>query len=87
MKTLPLSEVKMKLSALVESVRLSEEEIMITKNGSPAAILVSPDEFDGWRETLAIRNEPALLNEIQQGLAALDKERSALYTLGELFDN
>ena len=45
MKTLPLSEVKAKLSGLVEQVGNTDEEIVITKNGRPAAILVSPDEF------------------------------------------
>jgi len=85
MKTLPLSEVKMKLSALVEAVRTTDEEIMITKNGYPAAILVSPDEFDGWRETMSIRNDPDMLNEIKIGLQELKKKRGTLYTLEELF--
>jgi antitoxin YefM len=39
MKTLSLSEAKMKLSGLVEAVNASDEEIVITKNGSPAAAL------------------------------------------------
>jgi prevent-host-death family protein len=86
MKILPLSEVKMKLSALVESVRLTNEEIMITKNGSPAAILVSPDEFDGWQETQLIRNDSELLDEIRQGVAAFKQNKTTLYTLEELFE-
>ena len=53
MKTLPLSEVKMKLSALVDSVSATEQEVVITKNGRPVAVLVSPDEFESggklWR--------------------------------------
>lgn len=75
----------MKLSSLVEAVRTTDEEIMITRNGYPAAILVSPDEFDGWRETMSIRNDPDLFNEIKEGLLELKKKRAALYTLEELF--
>ncbi len=45
MKILSLSEAKMKLSALVEALQTNDEEVMITKNGKPAAVLVSPDEF------------------------------------------
>ncbi len=86
MKILPLSEVKMKLSALVDTVQTTDEEIMITKNGYPAAVLVSPDEYEGWRETISIQNDADLLNEIKQGLAALKKNQTALYTLEELFD-
>jgi antitoxin YefM len=54
MKTLSLSEAKMKLSALVEDVSATDEEVVITKNGVPTAILVSPDEFESWRESIAI---------------------------------
>ena len=43
MKTLPLSEAKTKLSGLVEKVRSRDEEIVITRNGRPVAVLVSPD--------------------------------------------
>ena len=81
MKTLPLSEVKMKLSALVDTVKSTDEGIMITKNGYPAAILVSPDEYEGWRETLSIQGDVDFLSEIKQGLVARKKKSdSTLYT-------
>ena len=32
----------MKLSSLVESVNSTDEEVVITKNGRPVAVLVSP---------------------------------------------
>ncbi|MBI2969142.1 MAG: type II toxin-antitoxin system Phd/YefM family antitoxin [Gammaproteobacteria bacterium] len=85
MKTLSLSEVKMKLSGLVDLVRDSDEEIVITKNGRPVAVLVSPDEFEGWKETVAIRGDAPLMREIKSGLAALKNRRAKLYTLDELF--
>jgi len=85
MKTLSLSEAKMKLSSLVDSVYTTDEEVMITKNGSPAAVLISPDEFEGWKETVAIRSDSAFMDEIKKGLAALKKGRTKLYTLEELF--
>ena len=84
MKTLPLSEAKSKLSGLVERVRTLEEEIIITKNGRPAAVLVSPEEFDSWKETIAIRQDPALMREIRAGIAALKARKAKLYTLDEL---
>ena len=80
-----LSEAKMKLSRLVEIVRDTDEEVMITKNGRPAAIIVSPDEFDSWRETIAIRSDAELMKEVKEGLSALKKKRANLYTLEELF--
>jgi antitoxin YefM len=84
MKVLPLSEVKMKLSQLVEEVSSLDEEITITRNGKPVAIIVSPDEFDSWKETLAIRVDAELMAEIRRGLEDIKKKRK-LYTLEELF--
>lgn len=85
MKTLSLSEAKMKLSKLVDTVNTTDEEIVITKNGRPAAVLVSPDEFEGWQETHLIQADRALMQEIRQGLSALKKRKAKLYTLDELF--
>ena len=84
MKVLPLSEVKMKLSQLVEEVSSLDEEITITRNGKPVAIIVNPDEFDSWKETLAIRADAELMVEIRRGLEDIKKKRK-LYTLEELF--
>lgn len=86
MKTLSLSEAKMKLSALVESVKNTDEEVIITKNGTPAAVLISSDEYESWQKTLTIRLDKELTAEIQSGLAAFKKKKLKLYTLDELFN-
>jgi antitoxin YefM len=86
MKTLSVSEAKMKLSALVDIVNTTEEEILITKNGSPAAVLVSPDEFESLKETIAVRSDQELMREIKKGLAQLRGKNAKLYTLEELLD-
>ena len=85
METLSLSEAKMKLSELVEKVHSTDEEVVITKNGRPAAVLVSPDEFEGWKETIAIKSDSDLMQEIKNGIQAM-KKKSKLYTLEELFE-
>lgn len=85
MKTLSLSEAKIKLSKLIHAVSTTDEEVVITKNGRPAAVLVSPDEFEGWKETNLVRSDSALMKEIKKGLAALKKKKARLYTLEELF--
>ena len=85
MKTLSLSEAKMKLSALIDSIGITDEEIVITKNGRPAAVLVSPDEFESWQETLIVRSDIELMEEIKRGLSAIKRKKASLYTLDELF--
>ena len=84
MNTISVSEAKMKLSALVDSVKNMDEEVVITKNGRPVAVLVSPDEFDSWRETLKVLFDSDLMEEIKNGLESSKKGKASLYTLDEL---
>ncbi|MBW2336011.1 MAG: type II toxin-antitoxin system Phd/YefM family antitoxin [Deltaproteobacteria bacterium] len=85
MRTLSLSEAKMKLSELIDRVHSTDEEVVITKNGRPAAVLISPDEFESWKETITIKSDSDLMGEIEKGIQALKKD-SKLYTLEELFE-
>lgn len=85
MKTLSLSEAKMKLSELVDEVHRLDEEVVITRRGRPVAVLVSPDEMESYRETRAIQADSELSKEIRAGLQALRRKRARLYTLEELF--
>ena len=74
----------MKLSELVDDVHSTDQEVVITRNGRPAAVLVSPDEFEGWKETIAIKSDAAFMDEIRKGLRSVKK--GAMYTLSELFE-
>ncbi len=84
MKTLSLSEAKMKFSSIVDMVSSTDEEIVITKNGRPAAIIISPDEYESIKETANIRSDAALMKEINQGLKSLKAKRAQVFTLDEL---
>lgn len=86
MKTLPLSEVRMHLGDVVDAVERTDREIVITRNGRPAAVLVSPDEYHSWKESVAVRESPGLLAEVKRGLKALETGKAGLYTLAELLD-
>ena len=46
---------------------------------------MSPDEFEGWRETIAIKADGDMMSEIKKGIVAL-KKKSKVYTLEELLD-
>jgi antitoxin YefM len=85
MKTLPLSEAKTKLGRIIELLCLTDEEVMITKNGRPAAILISPDEFESWKETIAVPSDRNLMADIRKGLSDLEKS-DRRYSLEELFE-
>jgi len=65
-RTLPISEVKSRLPELVTGVAEREEEIVVTKNGRPAAILVNYDEYRRQRDTLDILSDPDMMKQIRQ---------------------
>ncbi len=84
MKTMSLSEAKMKLSALIDEIGVTEEPLMITRNGAPAAVLVTPHDYESWHETIAVKSDAQLMAEIKAGLRKLKGKKAALYTLEEL---
>lgn len=70
-RTLPLSEVKAKLSEVVDEVVTTQERVTVTRNGRPVAILLSTDDLEAIEETLTILSDPAAMREIQQGREAI----------------
>src|SRR5438874_12263997 len=64
MKTLPLAEVKAKLSGLIEDVARRDERVTITKRGRPTAVLMSHDEAMSLDATLEIMSDPEFYAEI-----------------------
>lgn len=84
MKTLPISRAKARLSQLIEEIASRDEVITITRNGRPAVILLSPDEFESRKETIAVRSGAEPMSEIRRGLQSL-KRGGKLYSLEELF--
>ena len=68
-KTLPLSEVKTRLPELVAGVEEREEEVVVTKNGRPAAILINVQEYARLKETLDVLSDPMLMKQISQSRA------------------
>ena len=82
-RVLTVSEAKTHLSRLVAGLEKNDDELIITRNGRPAAVLVSADEYDSWRETREIRRNPALMGEIKEGLSQLAKGQR--FTFEEVF--
>ena len=65
-KTLPISEVKTRLPELVTGVEEREEEVVVTRKGKPAAILVNYSEYERLKQTLDVLADPALMRQIRR---------------------
>jgi antitoxin YefM len=64
-RTLPISEVKARLPELVTRVESREEEIVVTRKGKPAAVLVNYDEYERLKETLEVLSDPDLMQQVR----------------------
>ena len=70
--TTSLANVKAHLSAIVGSVHDTHERVVITRNGEPAAVLVSLDDLASLEETLDILSDKALMAQIAEARAETD---------------
>lgn len=66
-KTLPISKAREELTSLVNNAHKRLDEYVITVNGSPAAVIISAEEYESWKETNEIMSDTALLKAIRTG--------------------
>lgn len=84
MKTLPLTEAKSKFSRIIDEVADRDERIVITRNGRPAAVLISPSELESLLATLDILSDPNMMAQIERSKRAFATGRYKTYGLDEL---
>lgn len=58
MRTLPLSEVKARLSELAEEVAATHQRLRITKNGREYVVLVSAQDLESIEATIELLSDP-----------------------------
>ena len=71
-KTLPLANVKAHLSEIVDQVEAGHDRVILTRNGRPAAVILSPDDLETLEETLDLLSRPDALEEIRKAREELD---------------
>lgn len=79
METTSLSELKAHLSEYADRAELEHERFAITRNGRPAVVLVSADEWESLQETLFWLSQPG----IHESLAEAEDDILAGRTYGE----
>jgi len=66
MKTMPLGDARDTFSALVTSVEQTHDRVTVTRNGVPAAVIVSPADLEELEETIAVLSSPGLLQQLAE---------------------
>lgn len=77
-KTLPISEVKTHLPELVSGVEEREEEVVVTRKGKPAAVLVNFAEYERLKATLDVLSDPELMAQIAESRRFYESRRRGL---------
>ncbi len=71
MSTESLRSVKDRFSEFVERVDRHHERVVVTRNGRPAAVLVSPADLASLEETLDVLSDAAAMADLAQADEAL----------------
>lgn len=66
-KTLPITEARADLTNLVNRANKNLDEYIVTVNGRPAAVIMSANEYESWKETNEILADPELMKSVKQG--------------------
>ncbi|MEW6581745.1 MAG: type II toxin-antitoxin system Phd/YefM family antitoxin [Actinomycetota bacterium] len=67
----PLRTVRDHFSDYVDRVEREHERIVVTRNGRPAAVLISPEDLESLEETLAILADTEVMRGIREGQEAI----------------
>lgn len=71
MATEALRNVKDRLSEFVDRVQREHDRVTITKNGVPAAVLISTDDLEALEETISILGDEHAVRELGEAERAI----------------
>lgn len=82
METLPLADVKARLSELVTQIESQHDQLTVTRNGRAAAVVISVEEWESLHETIEILSDPEMMAAIRE--ARTDIEHGDVFTTDEV---
>ena len=76
METTSLSDLKAHLSEYADRAEREHERFSITRNGRPAVVLVSADEWESLQEMLFWLSQPGILEDLAEAEADIAAGRT-----------
>lgn len=73
---IPVGQFKSSLAKYLKDIQVNKNSLIITQNGKPAGVLISPNEFDELRET------KLFIESISKGLS--NSEKGEVLTTSQL---
>jgi antitoxin YefM len=71
MSTLPLSEVKARLSEIAEEVDRTHERVHVTRNGHEYVVLVAAEDLAALEATIELLSDPAAIARVRDAEAEI----------------
>jgi len=78
----PFTEARARLTELLDEVNERHEHIVITRNGRPAGVVLSSDEYEALAETLDVLSDDEALVSLRESEA--DVRAGRVYSLDEV---
>ena len=80
-----ISEAKSRLLSLIREIGERDEVLAITRDGIPRAILLSPEKYEGFMETIEVLSDSKAMRHLLTSLKQARKGR--WLSEGEVFGN
>ncbi len=81
-RTVPFTEARARLTELLDEVNERHEHVVITRNGRPAGVVLSSDEYEALAETLEVLEHDEALDAL--GESEADVRAGRLFSLDEV---
>jgi len=82
MSTIPLSEVKARLSEIADEVDRTHERVHVTRNGREYVVLLAAEDLDSLEATIELLADEAARSRVRQ--AEIDVAAGDVTTAGEM---
>lgn len=69
MRTLPLSDVKARLSEIADEVERTHERVHVTRNGREFVVLLAAEDLDSMEATIELLADKAVMGRVRQAEA------------------
>lgn len=81
-RIVPFTEARARLTELLDDVEARHEHVVITRKGRPAAVVVSPEEWEALEETLDVLQDEQTLADLRGSEG--DVKAGRLFSLDEV---
>lgn len=72
-KILSVTQLKPRILKVISMAQKAGQEYVVTKNGQPAAVIMSYEEWESWKETVEILSDPKAMKRIRKNLAYFNR--------------